>query len=301
MLEARPFLKWVGGKTQLLDAILRVLPEETDTYYEPFVGGGALFFAMAMRKRFRRAVINDWNQELIDTYRVVRDFPADLISQLTRLKYDKEVFEALRKMKLDQFSPVRRAARMIYLNKTCFNGLYRVNRAGEFNAPFGKFASPPRIFDESNILGCSAALSHFVSIQSTDYAVVAEQAESGNVVYFDPPYVPLNPTSDFVGYTSKGFGLKEQEKLARLFATLARRGVKVMASNSDTEIVRRLYADFDICEIKARRSINSKGTKRGPVGEVIIVANLPRIPNLALTGVADPPMLPEREPDLTGV
>ncbi len=281
MLEARPFLKWVGGKTQLLDAILRVLPEDIPTYYEPFVGGGAVFFALAMRKRFRRAVLNDWNQELVDTYKVVRDFPADLIGQLSRLKYDKDVFEALRKVKLDQFSPVRRAARMIYLNKTCFNGLYRVNKAGVFNSPFGKFAAPPRIFDEANILGCSAALQHFVSLQATDFAVVAEQAEANDIVYFDPPYVPLNPTSDFVSYTSKGFNMKEQEKLARLFTMLARRGVKVMASNSDTEIVRKLYADYDICEVKARRNINSKGTKRGPIGELIMVANLPKLPDLS--------------------
>jgi DNA adenine methylase len=278
MLECRPFLKWVGGKTQLLESLLAILPEETNTYYEPFVGGGAVFFAMAMRKRFRRAVINDWNQELIDTYRVVRDFPADLIGQLTRLKYDREVFTQLKKIRPDQFSPVRRAARMIYLNKTGFNGLYRVNRAGEFNVPFGKFATPPRIFDEANILGCSAALNRFVSIQATDYSVVAEQAEANDVVYFDPPYVPLNPTSDFTSYTSKGFGLSDQEKLARLFKTLARRGVKVVASNSDTPLVRSLYADFDICAVKARRAINSKGSARGPVGEVIVVANVPRLP-----------------------
>jgi DNA adenine methylase len=280
MLEARPFLKWVGGKTQLLDAILRILPEETETYYEPFVGGGAVFFALAMRKRFRRAVINDFNQELIDTYRVVRDFPADLISQLSRLSYDRTVFDQLKKMKPEEFSPVRRAARMIYLNKTCFNGLYRVNKAGDFNTPFGKFNNPPRIFDESNILGCSAALNSFVQIQSTDFSTVAEQAEAKDVVYFDPPYVPLNPTSDFTSYTSKGFGLKDQEKLARLFTTLARRGVKVMMSNSDTPIIRQLYEGFDINAVKARRSINSKGSKRGPVGEVLVTCNLPKLPDL---------------------
>lgn len=277
MLEARPFLKWVGGKTQLLEPILSVLPEETHTFYEPFVGGGALFFAMATGKRFKRALINDWNQELINTYRVVRDFPSDLITQLSRLKYDREMFNNLRKVPLDQLSPIGRAARMIYLNKTCYNGLYRVNRAGQFNAPFGKFKKPPRIYEEANILGCSAALSSYVSIQSTDFAAVAEQAEANDVVYFDPPYVPLNPTSNFTSYTSKGFGLKEQEQLARLFTTLARRGVKVMASNSDTELVRRLYAGHDICSIQARRSLNSDATKRGPVGEVLVVANLPKI------------------------
>lgn len=277
MLEARPFLKWVGGKTQLLDAILSVMPEETDTYFEPFIGGGALFFAMAMKKRFRRAVINDWNQELIDTYKAVRDFPADLIQQLSKLAYNKEVFLQLRKIQPDKFSPVRRAARMIYLNKTGFNGLYRVNKAGEFNVPFGAFKTPPRIFEESNILGCSAVLNEFVSIQAADFAVVAERAEANDVVYFDPPYVPVSPTSDFTSYTSKGFKLADQERLARLFKTLAKRGVKVMASNSDTELVRQLYADFDICEIQARRNINSKGAKRGPVGEVLIVANLPKV------------------------
>jgi DNA adenine methylase len=281
MLEARPFLKWVGGKTQLLDAILTILPETIDTYYEPFVGGGAVFFALAMRKRFRRAVINDYNQELIDTFKVVRDFPADLIGQLSKLKYDRGVFEELRKIKPEQFSPVRRAARMIYLNKTGFNGLYRVNKAGTFNVPFGKFASPPRIYEESNLLGCSQVLNDFVAIHATDFAAIAERAEANDVVYFDPPYVPLNPTSDFVSYTSKGFGLKDQEKLARLFTALAKRGVKVLASNSDTETVRQLYEGFDINEVKARRSINSKGTKRGPVGEVLVTCNLPKLPDLS--------------------
>jgi DNA adenine methylase len=282
MLEARPFLKWVGGKTQLLEPILSLLPEETNTFYEPFVGGGALFFALANGKRFKRALINDWNQELINTYRVVRDFPSDLITQLSRLKYDREMFNSLRKIELYHLAPIERAARMIYLNKCGFNGLYRVNKSGRFNVPFGKFKKSPRLFDESNILGCSAALNHFVSIQSTDFAIVAEQAEANDVVYFDPPYVPLNPTSSFTSYTSKGFGLREQETLARLFTTLARRGVKVMASNSDTEVIRRLYADFDICSIQARRSVNSDATKRGAVGEVLVVANLPKLPDLSV-------------------
>ena len=275
MFEARPFLKWAGGKTQLLDKILEIFPTKVKTYYEPFVGGGAVFFAMAMQKRFERAVINDWNQEIVDCYRVIRDFPTDLISQLGLFKYDRGVYENLRAFDVSKLSPVRRAVRTIYLNKTGFNGLYRVNKSGGFNVPFGKFKTPPKIFDEGNIHGCSMALNRFVNIHATDFAAVCSDAEKGDLVYFDPPYVPLNPTSDFTSYTSQGFGLKEQERLARLFALLAKKGVVVVASNSDTEIVRKLYEDFTIHEVLARRSINSKGDKRGPVGEVLIVGGPP--------------------------
>ena len=276
MLEAKPFLKWAGGKTQLLGHLLEAFPTSVRTYYEPFIGGGAVFFALAMQKRFERAVINDWNQELVDCYKSVRDFPDELLSQLGRLKYSREVFNELKKIPPEKFSPVRRAARMIYLNKTGFNGLYRVNKAGTFNVPFGKFATPPRIFDEANILGCSQILNHYVKILATDFATVCEDASKGDLVYFDPPYVPVNPTSDFTSYTSKGFGLKDQERLVRLFQSLARRGVAVVASNSDTPTVRNLYNDFEIREVQARRNINSKGDKRGPVGELLIVANLPK-------------------------
>jgi len=272
MFEAKPFLKWAGGKTQLLEKILGTFPQKVKTYYEPFVGGGAVFFSMASQKRFERAVINDWNQELVNCYRTIRDFPTDLIRQLSDLRYDREVFANMRQQKPEDLEPVHRAARTIYLNKTGFNGLYRVNRAGGFNVPFGKFKTPPKIFEESTIRGCSEALNdRFVSIQSTDFAAVCGEAEKGDLVYFDPPYVPVNQTSDFTSYTSKGFGLEEQERLARLFASLAKKGANVVLSNSDTEIVRKLYAGFTIVEVLARRNINSKADKRGPVTELLVL------------------------------
>jgi DNA adenine methylase len=272
MFEAKPFMKWAGGKTQLLEKILGVFPAKIRTYYEPFVGGGAVFFKVATQKRFERAVINDWNQELVNCYRTIRDFPTDLIKQLTELRYDREVFANLRKLKPEDLEPVQRAARTIYLNKTGFNGLYRVNRAGAFNVPFGKFKTPPKIFEEGVIRGCSEALNdRFVSIQATDFAPICGDAEKGDLVYFDPPYVPVNATSDFTSYTSKGFGIEEQERLARLFTSLAKKGATVVLSNSDTELVRKLYAGFNLIEVLARRNINSKGDKRGPITELLVV------------------------------
>jgi DNA adenine methylase len=287
MLEARPFLKWAGGKTQLLEPLLEVFPKRVNTYYEPFLGGGAVFFAMAMQKRFQRAVINDWNQEIIEVYKTIRDYPEDLIGQLARLKYSREVYEELRRIKTSSFSPVRRAARTIYLNKTGFNGLYRVNKKGEFNVPFGKFKTPPRIFEEGNILGCAQALNQFVKIMSTDFATVCDEATEGDLVYFDPPYVPLTPTSDFTSYTSKGFGLKDQERLARLFRSLARRGVAVVSSNSDTETVRKLYEGFEMRVVQARRNINSKADRRGPVGELLIVSVPAALPKMTVNNATN--------------
>lgn len=287
MLEAKPFLKWAGGKKQLLGSILGTFPSKTKTYYEPFIGGGAVFFAMASQGRFSRAVINDWNLELVNCYRVIRDFPQEVMEQLGKLEYDRDVFEKLRKRDPLSFSPVRRASRTIYLNKTGFNGLYRVNKKGEFNAPFGKFAKPPTLFDEANIVACSQALNQFVKIMSTDFAAVCDDAEEGDLVYFDPPYVPLNPTSDFTSYTSAGFGLTEQERLAKYFAKLAKRGVALVLSNSDTPVIRDLYKDFDIQVVRARRNINSKGDRRGHVNELLVSVNVPITPETRLLDPAD--------------
>lgn len=269
--KAKPFLKWAGGKTQIIGHIFEHFPRTVGTYYEPFLGGGAVFFALANERGFERAVLNDCNQELMDCYRVVRDFPQDLMKQLDRYKYDAKLFARLRAQKPANLAPVHRAARMIYLNKNGFNGLYRVNRKGEFNVPFGTFKSPPRTYDLMNITACSAALSHFVDIQNTDFEASVSRARAGDLIYFDPPYVPASPTSSFTSYTSGGFGLKEQERLATLCRTLADRGAWVVASNSDTPMVRQLYRGFRIIPLQARRSINSKGDKRGHVGEVLIL------------------------------
>lgn len=271
MSQARPFIKWAGGKTQLLPQLLDIFPGKIGTYYEPFLGGGAVFFALAHQKRFHRAMLNDWNRELIDAYRAVRDFPEDLVGQLSALVYSRETFDELRLKTPDDLGPVRRAVRLIYLNKTGFNGLYRVNRKGQFNTPFGKFKTPPRIVDAENIRLCSEVLNRYASLYSTDFSEVVKDAGPEDVVYFDPPYVPLNATANFASYTSDGFGIDDQHRVAACFKELVERGVKVVASNSDTEVVRALYSGFEIHEVRARRSINSKGDSRGPINELIIV------------------------------
>lgn len=269
MYEPAPFVKWVGGKGQLLEHLLRIFPAHMNTFYEPFVGGGAVFFALAKRGAYQRAVINDLNQELMDAYRIVRDFPEDLISQLRKLKYDKDVFEQLKAIDVSKFSPVRRAARTIYLNKTCYNGLYRVNRKGQFNVSFGNFKNP-RIFNEGTLRSDAQALERFVCLQSIDFEASCITAEEGDFVYLDSPYVPLNDTSYFTAYTKAGFNIKEQERLAALFRALTAKGVKVVASNSAAPVVRELYRGFHFIEVQAKRSVNSKADRRGPVTEYII-------------------------------
>lgn len=270
--EARPFVKWAGGKRQILDRLMATLPKmiPKGTYFEPFVGGGALFFGLAAQQRFQHAVLNDANQELIGCYQAIRSFPEDLIGQLGRWSVDKETFTEVRAMLPADLSPVRRAARTMYLNKTGFNGLYRVNKAGQFNVPFGKWKHVPKVLDAPNIRACSVVLNRFASLHCQDFTEVVDQAGPGDAVYFDPPYVPVSATANFRSYTSDGFDLDDQHRLAASFRQLSDRGVYVMASNSDTEIVRSLYEGFEMQELRAKRCINSKGGKRGPVGELLI-------------------------------
>ena len=271
---ARPFIKWAGGKTQLLPAISKVLPKKTRTYFEPFIGGGAVFFAMGEEARFEHAILNDWNTELVDAYRVVRDFPDDLIKKLTEHMGQDwntvEYFNQVRAQKTADMGPVERTARMVYLNKTCFNGLYRVNKSGQFNVPFGKYKNPS-LFDELNLRACSALLNRTAELRSGDFSNAVEGAEPGDVVYFDPPYVPVSATSNFASYTSGGFTINDQHRLMCYFKQLTEQGLICVLSNSDTESVRALYSDFHIISVQAKRHINSKGTGRGFVGEVLVV------------------------------
>jgi len=278
---ARPFLKWVGGKTQLLPTLLYLIPKEIKTYYEPFTGGGSVFWALAEEKRFKKAVLNDWNAELTNTYTVIRDMPDQLISQLNifadEYTADSEgTFDTIRAFDRDdlsQHSKVIRAARMIFLNKTCYNGLYRVNKSGQFNSPLGKFDSPPTICDEENLRACSDVLAEGTTIHTGDFAKVVKDAVEGDVVYFDPPYEPISNTADFTSYTSVGFGMDDQLRLATLFKELAGRGVRAFMSNHDTPSIREMYEGFEIVTVKARRNINSKGDSRGHVMEVIVVSH----------------------------
>lgn len=275
----KPFVKWVGGKTKLLGQLLPLFPKKIGTYYEPFLGGGAPFWSLSSQGQFERACLSDWNDELMATYRVVRDFPEDLINRLeqlqTQYKLDPPgVFELWRDpqatLKLQQGNPVLRAARMIFLNKTCFNGLYRVNQKGQFNASWGKNPNP-LICDPDNIRACSVALNRHVTLGTGDFEAAVATAQAGDAVYFDPPYVPLSVTSSFTGYTADGFGQKEQKRLALLVRSLMDRGVAVIASNSSSPLVREMYAGLEIHEVNAARSVNVKGDGRGPVKELVIV------------------------------
>lgn len=271
--KAHPFLKWAGGKTKLLGQLTKVLPEKVGTYYEPFLGGGALFFHLSSVEGFQDAVLGDFNPELINCYEVVRSDTEALIEQLGTLPVDETFFYDLRAMLPASLSPVSRAARTIYLNRTCFNGLYRLNKRGQFNTPWGKYANP-RIVDPENLRACAAALARTpLRLEAGDFTGLVTSARDGDIVYFDPPYVPLTATANFKSYTQEGFTLEDQRRLAGCFRTLAERGVHVVASNADVPIIRELYEGFTIHTVPVVRRINSKGDGRGPVNEVIIVSN----------------------------
>lgn len=266
--SCRPFLKWAGGKTQLLDEISSRIPASYNRYIEPFLGSGALFF----RLNPARALLSDLNQELIETYCVVRDAVELLILDLAGHIYDKDYFYKVRNSDrapdFEGWSPVQRASRVIYLNKTCFNGLYRVNSKGQFNTPFGRYSNP-RILDAKNLRACSHALKA-AEVVSADFAEVAERAERGDFVYFDPPYMPLSATSSFTAYARGGFPESEQIRLRDLCRRLTRSGVKFLLSNSASEAVVSLYSEFRIESVQATRAINAKAANRGRISELLV-------------------------------
>ncbi len=264
----RPFLKWAGGKTQLLPELLRRIPDRFGTYYEPFLGGGALFFALYRLGRIRQAILSDVNRELIDTYVALRDHVDEVIAILSEYPYDRDFFYEIRSRDPWQLPLPVRAARMIYLNRTCYNGLYRVNRSGRFNVPFGRYRRPT-ICDAENLRAVSRALQH-VEIRCADFAETVQEARAGDFVYFDPPYVPVSPTADFTAYTEHGFNIDEQRRLRRVAGALARRGVYIMISNSMTPQIRRLYRGFRIDVVSVERAINRRADRRNGWRECII-------------------------------
>jgi DNA adenine methylase len=265
---ARPFVKWVGGKGQLLPELISRTPESFKTYYESFVGGGALFFALQPE----RAVLSDVNHELINCYQVVRDHLPGLLKDLKKHVYEKdyyyEIRELDRKSSFARMSKIKRASRLIYLNKTCFNGLYRVNSKGHFNVPLGSYTNPT-ICDEDNLKRCRAALLD-ADILDAKFTEVQKQMVAGDFAYFDPPYVPLNDTAYFTSYSKDGFGPEDQVELAAVCRSIDKRGVMFMASNSDTPYVRELYSGFRVEKVFASRMVNSKADRRGKIAEVII-------------------------------
>ena len=266
--SARPFIKWAGGKTQCLPALLNKVPEKYNSYYEPFLGGGALFFALSSQKAF----LSDISEELINCYTVVRDKVEELIDSLVVHKYEQDYYYAIRAMDRDEsyqtLSDVEKASRFIYLNKTCFNGLYRVNSRGEFNVPFGTYKNP-KILNEPILRGCSRALKG-VDLRCQRYGEIFNQVQENDFVYFDPPYTPISKTSSFTSYDKSAFGEKEQIELAQFCRRLDTKGVKFLLSNSYSTFNLSNYKDFKIEKISVSRAINSVSDRRNAVGEILV-------------------------------
>ncbi|AFI06699.1 DNA adenine methylase [Helicobacter cetorum] len=271
-----PFIKWAGGKRNLLPQILPFLPNEFESYFEPFLGGGALFFELFSLGRLenKKAYLFDINAELINAYEVLKNNPNALIIELQKFKKEHskefyyEVREWDRKDNFKEIDSLLRATRFIYLNKTCFNGLYRVNKEGYFNVPMGAYKDP-KICDSEVILNSSYALQN-ATIKHTSYKEVLKLARKFDLIYFDPPYYPLNETSSFTAYSENEFLEKEQKELFRVFDTLAKKQVQVFLSNSNTPFILDLYQGYKIEILKANRCINSKGNKRSKIDEVLI-------------------------------
>lgn len=269
---AIPFLKWAGGKTRLLPLILPRFPDRMRTYYEPFLGGGAVFFAMAAARRFERAVLADKNAELINVYTVVRDHLDELIEGMTpyaEKAKDSDWYYYVRSLKPTELNPIERAVRMMFLNRTCFNGLYRVNRRGEFNVPFGKYLQP-KVLDIPRLKAASSALQG-VELRCTGYVEVASEVGRRDGIYFDPPYAPVSATSSFNAYQSGGFGPDDQAQLVDVYRRCWMRGAVAVLSNSDCELTRDLYGRLNVEVVQAPRAINSVGGKRGRVNELLVV------------------------------
>ena len=273
-VKARPPWRWVGGKRQLLPELRKYVPITRDaTYYEPFVGGGALFFDLAPK----RAVLSDTNQQLIDTYVAIRDdvdLVIDALSDMAGIyrTQDSGYYYEVRNS-IASLSGPEAAAKFIFLLAAGFNGLWRTNRAGKYNVPAGKFKTPPTICDEENLRAVSFALRDTL-ILCIDFELAVRPAVLGDLVYFDPPYWPVTKSANFTGYTADGFGPKDQERLRDCAKILVRRGVHVVLSNADVPEVRALYGDgFTLHEVQARRSVNSATERRGKVGELIIVGD----------------------------
>ena len=262
----KPILKWAGGKTQLLEHLLPKIPKEYNKYIEPFFGGGALFFAL----KPNNSIIADSNPELINLYRVIAKDVNSLISELKNLKNEKDFFYDMRKKEFSELSEIEAAARTIFLNKTAFNGLYRVNKKGQFNVPFGYYKNP-KILDEDQLLAASKLLKKTKILLGDFKDVLCENAKKGDFIFLDPPYLPVSKYSDFKRYTKEQFYEKDQISLANLVNKLSKKGCHILLTNSNHPLIHELYKDFNIDIYKTKRNINSKSTNRK--GEDIIVSN----------------------------
>ncbi len=273
-MTVRPFLKWAGGKGQLLDQFALLYPRSFENYHEPFMGSAAVYFHLCssgLIKRAKRARLTDSNVELVNCYRVVRDEVDALIELLAEHKrrHSREHYYQVRGQRPQALSPLEAAARFIYLNKTCYNGLYRVNRRGQFNVPMGSYKNPA-ILDAEELRRASCALRE-TEIAVADFREVVHHAKSGDLIYFDPPYHPLTKTANFTSYTEAPFGEEQQRELAQVFCQLDRQGCQVMLSNSWTPFILDLYRGFHLVEVRAARAINSKASGRGRISEVVVL------------------------------
>ncbi|MCL4477688.1 MAG: DNA adenine methylase [Deltaproteobacteria bacterium] len=268
IINPKPFVKWAGGKRQIIDILLENSPDTFGTYIEPFIGGGALLFALMPEN----AIISDINSELIIAYKTIKTHVNKLIKSLSKHKNEKEYFYAIRAKKAYR-SDIIKTSRFIYLNKTCFNGLYRENSKGEFNVPFGEYERP-NIVDKENLFTVSVYLnSANVKILNQDFRKVLLNARERDFVYLDPPYHPLNNTSSFTKYTREDFNKHDQEELSDIYSKLDKRGCYVMLSNSNTKFIKQLYKGYKIQEINANRFINCRAEKRVKMPFEVIVKN----------------------------
>ena len=268
IIISKPFIKWAGGKRQLIKELIKLLPANYNRYFEPFIGGGALFFAIQPKN----AYISDINPELINLYNVVKNDVDLLINDLIKYKNTEDYFYKIRNLDIKpsykKFSKVRKASRFIYLNKTCYNGLYRTNSKGYFNVPFGSYKNP-NIIDKQNLKACSELLKK-TEIVSSHFLAIENEIKTGDFVYFDPPYIPINKTSSFTKYYKDDFNIDEQIKLKELCDRLTKKNIYFMLSNSYSKLILNLYKQYNIKKIKATRTINSKANKRGAINELII-------------------------------
>lgn len=267
----KPFLKWAGGKRSLLPEILDRMPDrEFDLYVEPFLGGGALFLELYRQGRIKKAILNDRNPELIRTWRMIRDNPTGVINSYKQWQSDEDTYYKVRALETQTLSEVDQAARVLWLNRHCFNGLYRLNRDGRFNVPFGRYKKP-YVLDEENIHAVSEALSHTTLFQ-LDFSGVIAMAGEGSFVYCDPPYWPVSKTASFTAYDGQTFQEADQRRLAQAFSQLSTRGGVGMLSNSWTPETVALYEEFElkVDRVYCRRSINRNAKGRGPVAEVMV-------------------------------
>lgn len=269
-MELKPILKWVGGKRQLLPEIKKYIPKEYNTYLEPFFGGGAVLFDIQPEK----AIVNDINEELVNMYNVIKNNSNELIKKLGTYINDEENYYEVRNLDRNEdyvnLSNIDKAARIIYLNRTCFNGLYRVNSKGQNNVPYGKYKNPT-ICDKNNIENVSKYFNkNNIEIKNLDFEEILKLAQTNDFVYLDPPYDPLTDTSSFVSYAKDGFSKEDQTRLKKYCDILDKKGVKFLLSNSSTDFIKNLYKDYTIIEIDANRNISATVKGREKVKEVLI-------------------------------